>query len=153
MLGLRDRRRRVAKLTRGAEPQLEPGESVDEVVQVQTGQSAIANAGAVLTAYSRAAGDSVGGRVELAAGPHVLVATDRHVYAMRLGGGRLLDVGDVVRKVPLAEAGVRFDRGELKLGQETFHVMWGFRPRAERLVAHIEAHRSGAGEGSQGAAE
>lgn len=124
-----------------------------EVVQVQTGQSATANAGAVLTAYSRGAGHYVGGRVQLAAGPHVLVATDRHLYAMRLGGGRLLDVGDVVRKVPLPEAGMRFERGELKLGQETFHVMWGFRPRAERLVAHLEGHRSDAGEATQGAAE
>ena len=119
-----------------------------EVVQVQTGQSALANAGGVLTAYNRAA-EGYGGSVELTAGPHVLIATDRHLYAMRLGGGRLLDVGDVVRKVPLPGAGVRLERGELEFGGETFHVMWGFGPRAERLVAHVEAHHSGAREGSE----
>jgi hypothetical protein len=32
-------------------------------------------------------------RVKVNAGPHILVATDRNLYAMRLSGGRLLDVG------------------------------------------------------------
>ena len=34
-------------------------------------------------------------RSKVSAGPHVLVATDRNLYAMKLSGRRLLDVGDV----------------------------------------------------------
>lgn len=43
-------------------------------------------------------------RSKVNAGPHVLVATDRNLYAMALSGGRLLDVGEVVIKAPLGQA-------------------------------------------------
>ena len=43
-------------------------------------------------------------RAKVNAGPHVLVATDRNLYAMRLSGARLLDVGEVVMKAPLDQA-------------------------------------------------
>jgi uncharacterized membrane protein YczE len=36
----------------------------------------------------------------------VLVATDRNLYAMKLSGARLRDVGDVVLKAPLDQAGL-----------------------------------------------
>jgi hypothetical protein len=147
MFGLRSRRRRVARLARGAAARLEPDEAIVEVVQVQTGQSALANAGDVASSYSRGAGLSEGGGSAASAGPHVLVATDRHVLALRLGGGRLLDVGEVVHKVPLGEAEVRLERGVLVLGDRRFHVMWGFGPRAQRLVEHADARGRGADEG------
>jgi hypothetical protein len=45
-------------------------------------------------------------RSDVSARPHALIATDRNLYAMKLSGARLLDVGDVVLKLPLDEAGL-----------------------------------------------
>jgi hypothetical protein len=45
------------------------------------------------------------------------------LYAMTLSGARLLDVGDVVLKVPLDQADLRQDKRRLTFGGMTFHVM------------------------------
>jgi hypothetical protein len=45
-------------------------------------------------------------RSKVSAGPHALVATDRNLYAMKLSGARLLDVGEVILKAPLDQAGL-----------------------------------------------
>ena len=94
------RKKRVEKLSAGAQANLEDGESIRELVQTQTGQSAAANASAVSTSAFMSAELGTLYRSEVSAGPHVLVATDRNLYAMKLSGARLLDVGDVVLKAP-----------------------------------------------------
>src|SRR3954452_21386425 len=95
------RKKRVGKLSAGPQTNLEEGESIRELVQTQTGQSAAANASAVGTSDFMSSELGILYRSQVRAGPHVLVATDRHLYAMRLSGARLLDVGDVVIKSPL----------------------------------------------------
>jgi hypothetical protein len=90
----------VEKLSAGAKANLENGESIRELVQTQTGQSAAANASAVGTSALMSSELGSFYRSEVSAGPHVLVATDRNLYAMKLSRGRLLDVGDVVLKAP-----------------------------------------------------
>jgi hypothetical protein len=127
------RRKRVEKLSAGAQPNLEEGEEIAELVQVQTGQSAAANAGAVGTSALVSSQLGIFHRSPVTAGPHVLVATDRNLYAMKLSGGRLLDVGDVVMKAPLAQAGLYRGKKTLKFGDETFHVMALFGEHADRL--------------------
>ena len=96
----------MEKLSAGAKANLEDGESIRELVQTQTGQSAAANASAVSTSAFMSSQLGTFSRAEVNAGPHVLVATDRNLYAMKLAGGRLLDVGDVVLKAPLDKAGL-----------------------------------------------
>ena len=97
------RRKRAEKLVERAKPHLEPGETVHEVVQTQTGESAAATGGAILTVVEGAG-----------MGPHVrssyaLMATGRNVYAMRLGGATLTQVEEPQLKVPISEAGVRLE--------------------------------------------
>ena len=104
------RKRRVAQLSDGAAKHLEPGETVAEIVQTQTGQSAMANMTAVATSGFVSAETGIGYRAKVKAAPHLLVATERHVYAMELSGARLLNVGDVVAKVPLEEAELRLEK-------------------------------------------
>ena len=106
------RKKRVERLSAGAEANFEDGESIRELVQTQTGQSAAANASAVGTSGLMSSQLGIFYRSEVSAGPHVLVATDRNLYAMKLSGGRLLDVGDVVLKVPL-------DKADLYQGKKT----------------------------------
>lgn len=91
----------MEKLSAGAAKNLEADESIQELVQTQTGQSASANASAVMNSEFVSAQIGIAYRAKVTAGPHVLVATDRNLYAMTLSGARLLDVGDVVMKVPL----------------------------------------------------
>jgi hypothetical protein len=133
------RKRRVEKLSSAAARNLEPGESIRELVQTQTGQSAAANASAVMNSEFMSAQLGAPYRVKVKAGPHVLVATDRNLYAMQLSGARLLDVGDVVLKVPLGESGLRRDGRQLHIGGQTFHVMALFGEHADRLCEYVEA--------------
>ena len=67
------------------------------------------------------------------AGPHVLVATDRNLYAMKLSGARLHDVGDVVLKAPLDQAGLYQGKKTLSFAGVKFHVMALFGEHADRL--------------------
>jgi len=76
------------------------------------------------------------------AGPHILLATDRNLYAMTLSGARLLDVGDVVIKVPLDQAELRRDERQLILGGITFHVMALFGEHAESLCEFVDRSRA-----------
>jgi hypothetical protein len=101
MLG--GRKKRVAKLSAGAEANLEDGESI--------------------------------------AGPHVLVATDRNLYAMKLSGRRLLDVGEVAVKAPLDKADLYQGKKALTFGGVKFHVMALFGEHADRLYDYVK--RSG----------
>ena len=135
------RRRRVEKLSSGAAKNLEPGESVRELVQTQTGQSAAANAAAVMESGLRSARGRFY-RAKVNAGPHVLVATERNLYAMRLSGARLLDVGEVVMKAPLDQAEFRRQEKELIFGDTTFHVMALFGEHADRLSDYVSESRS-----------
>ena len=135
------RRRRVEKLSAGAAKNLEPGESVRELVQTQTGQSAAANAAAVMESGLRSARGRFH-RVKVNAGPHVLVATERNLYAMQLSGARLLDVGEVVMKAPLDQAEFHRQDKELIFGDTTFHVMALFGEHADRLSDYVSESRS-----------
>ena len=132
------RKRRVEKLTAGAAHNLEPGESVRGLVQTQTGQSAAANASGVMNSEFMSSQLGFPYRVKVKAGPHVLVATDRNLYAMQLSGPRLLDVGDVVLKAPLGGSGLRRDGRQLHFGGETLHVMALFGEHADRLCEYVE---------------
>ena len=137
------RKRRVAKLSAGAERNLEPGESIQEVVQVQTGASAASNATAVEVSGLVSSETGVPYRASTKAVPHVVVATDRNLYAMRLSGARLLDVGDVVVKVPLDEADLRHEKNRLSFGGHTFFVMGLFGEHARRLTTYVGEGRIG----------
>jgi len=123
------RKKRVEKLSAGAMANLEDGESIRELVQTQTGQSAAANASAVATSGLVSSELGIFYRSEVSAGPHVLVATERNLYAMKLSGGRLLDVGDVVLKAPLDKAEL-YSTGQIprELPQD----------RARELASHIK---------------
>ena len=136
------RKRRVEKLSAGAGHNLEPGESVRELVQTQTGQSAASNASAVMNSEFMSSHLGVPYRVKINAGPHVLVATDRNLYAMRLSGARLLNVGDVVLKARLDEADLRRDGSKLTFGGTTFNVMALFGEHADRLCAYVDGSGS-----------
>jgi hypothetical protein len=132
------RKKRVAKLSAGARPSLEDGESIRELVQVQTGQSAAANASAVATSAFVSSELGIFHRSEVRAGPHVLVATDRNLYAMALSGNRLLDVGEVVLKAPLDQAGLYRGKKALSFGGVKFHVMALFGEHADRLYDYVK---------------
>lgn len=132
------RKKRVEKLSAGAQANLGDGESIRELVQVQTGQSAAANASAVATSAFVSSELGILYRSEVNAGPHVLVATDRNLYAMRLSGGRLLDVGEVVMEAPLDQAGLYRGKKALTFGGVKFHVMALFGEHADRLYDHVE---------------
>jgi hypothetical protein len=132
------RRRRVEKLSAGAAQNLEPGESIRELVQVQTGQTAAANASAVMESWFVSSELGHSHRAKVNAGPHVLVATDRNLYAMALSGNRLLDVGEVVLKAPLDQAGLYRGKKALSFGGVKFHVMALFGEHADRLYDYVE---------------
>jgi hypothetical protein len=57
---------------------------------------------------------------------------------MKLSGGRLLDVGEVVLKVPLDEAGLYQGNKTLTFGGIKFHVMWLFGEHADRLYGYVK---------------
>jgi hypothetical protein len=132
------RKKRVEKLSAGAQANLEDGESIRELVQTQTGQSAAANASAVSTSAFMSAELGTLYRSEVNAGPHVLVATDRNLYAMRLSGARLLDVGEVVLKAPLDKADLYQGKKALTIGGIEFHVMALFGEHADRLYDYVK---------------
>ena len=136
MLG--GRKKRVEKLSAGAEANLEDGESIRELVQTQTGQSAAANASAVGTSGLVSSELGIFYRSEVSAGPHVLVATDRNLYAMKLSGARLLDVGDVVLKAPLDKADLYQGKKALTFGGIKFHIMGLFGEHADRLYDYVK---------------
>jgi hypothetical protein len=131
------RGRRVDKLSAGAAKNLESGESVRELVQTQTGQTAAANGVAVMNSEFVTAQTGMLYRSKVKAGPHVVVATERNLYAMTLSGARLLDVGDVVMKVALDQADLRQEKRQLIFGGMTFHVMGLFGEHADRLYAYV----------------
>jgi len=132
------RKKRVEKLSAGARANLEDGESIRELVQVQTGQSAAANASAVASSAFVSSELGIFHRSKVNAGPHVLVATDHNLYAMGLSGGRLLDVGEVVMKAPLDQAELYRGKKALTFGGVKFHVMAGFGEHADRLYGYVE---------------
>jgi hypothetical protein len=132
------RKKRVERLSAGAKANLEDGESIRELVQTQTGQSAAANASAVSTSGWMSSELGIFYRSKVSAGPHVLVATDRNLYAMKLSGGRLLDVGNVVLKSPLDKAGLYQGKKTLTFGGTKFHVMWLFGEHADRLYDYVK---------------
>ncbi len=129
---------RIEKLSAGARANLEEGESIRELVQTQTGQPAAANASAVGTSAFMSSELGIFYRSEVSAGPHVLVATDRNLYAMKLSGGRLLDVGNVVLKAPLHKAGLYQGQKALTFGGIKFHVMVLFGEHADRLYDYVK---------------
>jgi hypothetical protein len=94
------REKRVAKLGEGAAKLMQPGEEVREVVQAQTGADP-----------SLAGARAVEG-IDPGAVSFVLIVTDRHVYAITLGGGRLLDPREVRQAIPLEEASVTLTAGQ-----------------------------------------
>ena len=132
------RKKRVERLSGGAKAHLEDGESIREVVQTQTGQSAAANASAVGTSAFMSSQLGMFYRSEVSAGPHVLVASDRNLYAMKLSGGRLLDVGEVVLKAPLDKAELYQGKKTLTFGGIKFHVMAMFGEHADRLYEYVK---------------
>jgi hypothetical protein len=136
MLG--GRKKRVEKLSAGAKTNLEDGESIRELVQTQTGQSAAANASAVGTSGLMSSELGIFYRSKVSAGPHVLVATDRNLYAMKLSGSRLLDVGDVVVKSPLDRAELYQGKKTLTFGGIKFHVMALFGEHADRFYDYVK---------------
>jgi len=136
MLG--GRKKRVETLSAGATANLEDGEQIRELVQTQTGQSAAANASAVGSSAFMSSQLGTFYRSEVSAGPHVLVATDRNLYAMKLSGRRLLDVGDVVLKAPLDQADLYRGKKTLSFGGTKFHVMALFGEHADRLYDYVE---------------
>jgi hypothetical protein len=146
------RKKRVAKLSAGAKANLEEGESIRELVQTQTGQSAAANASAVGTSAFMSSELGIFHRSKVSAGPHVLVATDRNLYAMKLSGNRLLDVGDVVLKSPLDEADLYQGKKALTFGGIKFHVMALFGEHADRLYDYVK-QSGGATESKPASAE
>ena len=133
------RKRRVAKLSEGAARNLESGESIRELVQTQTGQSAAANASAVGTSAFMSSELGIFHRSKVNAGPHVLVATERNLYAMELAGNRLLDIGEVVMKAPLDQAHLSHPKRKLIFGGTTFHVMALFGEHADRLYEYVSS--------------
>lgn len=132
------RKRRIATLSAGASANLDEGESIRGLVQTQTGQSAAANASAVGTSGFVSSQLGILYRSEVNAGPHILVATDRNLYAMKLSGARLLDVGEVVLKVPLDRAGLYRGKKTLSVGGVVFHVMGLFGEHADRLYDQVK---------------
>ena len=140
------RRRRVEKLSLGAVRNLEQGESIHELVQTQTGQPASANAAAVMRSEVLSAQIGAPFAEKVKAGPHILVATERNLYAMTLSGARLLNVGEIVLKVPLEQADLRQEKAELIFEGTTFHVIGLFGEHADRLYEYVS--RSGAPSGS-----
>ena len=127
----------MEKLRAGAEKNLEDGEAIEELVQTQTGQSAAANATAVMNSEYVTAQTGGVYRSKGKAGPHVIVATERNLYAMTLSGARLLDVGDVVLKVPLDQADLHQGKRQLTFGGMTFHVMALFGEHADSLCEYV----------------
>lgn len=125
---------RAKKYVQNAARHLEPGESVREVVQTQIGQSARETGARVFTV-------SQGGALPVeTTGPHLLLATDRNVYAMQLSGSTLMKVGEVSLKVPLAEADVKPDGKKKILFQgKTFNVMFTWGAHAGRFTSYVEA--------------
>ena len=132
------RKKRVERLSAGAKANLDDGESIRELVQTQTGQSAGANASAVGVSGVMSSQLGIFYRSEVKAGPHILVATDRNLYAMKLSGARLFDVGDVVLKVPLDKADLYQGNKTLTFGGIEFHVMWAFGEHADRLYDYVK---------------
>lgn len=132
------RKKRVERLSAGAQANLEDGETIRELVQTQTGQSAAANASAVATSGLVSSELGIFHRSEVNAGPHILVATDRNLYAMRLSGARLLDVGEVVLKAPLDKAELHQGDKALTFGGVKFHVMALMGDHADALYAYVE---------------
>jgi hypothetical protein len=136
MLG--GRKKRVEKLSAGAQANFEDGEEIRELVQTQTGQSAAANASAVGTSGLVSQELGIFYRSEVSAGPHILVATDRNLYAMKLSGARLLDVGEVALKAPLHKAELYQGKKALTFGGIKFHVMALFGDHADALYDYVK---------------
>lgn len=128
----------MERLSAGAKANLEEGESIRELVQTQTGQSAGENASAVAASWFMSSELGINYRSKVMAGPHLLVATDRNLYAMKLSGNRLLDVGDVVLKAPLDKADLYQAKKTLTFGGIKFHVMALFGEHADRLYDYVE---------------
>ena len=126
----KDRSKRIARIATGAAPHLEPGETVQELVQVQTGRTAAANALAVQDAFQNLSADwEEEGKVQSLA----VLATDRNIYVVTLTGLRLLDVGTVIYKQPIAEARVTVGDKVITIDDRSLHVMEHFEPHVAAL--------------------
>lgn len=102
MLG--GRKKRVERLSAGANANLEDGESIRELVQTQTGQSAAANASAVASSGFMSAQLGTLYRSEVSAGPHVLVATDRNLGGATESKPQLADTAGSKREQRVRDA-------------------------------------------------
>jgi len=132
------RHRRVARIAAGATSHLESGETVQELVEAQSGPSPdrdSASSGSSGNTEAKAAGR----RDAPTADPQVLLATERHLYAIRLSGPALLEVGEVVLKLVLSDVTMSLEHDELRVDGHAFRVAWAFGADAERLVAHVNA--------------
>ena len=140
---LSERSKRVAKIEASAQPHLEDGEAVRELAQVQTGESAYTTGGRIGGVETIAQTTGVALLLtDKSVRSLAILTTDRNLYVLTLTGARLLTVGEVVLKVPIADAEVTLDKKrELLVHGATLHVMGLYRKRAERLVADV-AERS-----------
>jgi hypothetical protein len=120
VLGFGDRSKRIAKIAGSATPHLEAGEEVRELVQVQTGRTAEHNRWAVVQAGEYG---EVNWREEGTVQSLAVLATDRNVYVVTLTGVRLLDVGQVAFKQPLADAPVTVEDKVITVDDVPLHVM------------------------------
>lgn len=130
------RRRRVAKLVEGAQSHLEAGETVREVVQVQTGQSATETAGGIANLAGPGSGS-----IPSVSGSFALMATDSHVYAMPLEGSTLTKVGEPRLKINLEQAQMQREGSRIIFGGKSFHVMWLFGRRAKSFTEFVQGRR------------
>jgi hypothetical protein len=135
----RDRSGRIAKIAASAAPHLEPGEEVRELVQAQTGRTAAANELAVHDAFTHGKVDR---RAEAAIQSVAVLATDHNIYAVTLTGIRLLKVGRVVFKEPLAEARVKVGEKVITINDVPLHVMEHFESHVEGLRDLVAAAQS-----------
>jgi hypothetical protein len=128
-----ERTKRAAKIVESAQQLLDPGDEVQEVVQVQTGRTAGANAGAVEWA--------VYGMPLLDRGVHSLaiLATDETIYVVTLTGARLLNVGEIVFKEPIDDAEISFEDMVIMFNGHRLHVMGNWGQHVKRLQAHVAA--------------
>jgi len=137
-----DRRRRAEAISRGAAPFLEPGETVVHVVQVGAGHAKgsadIVVGGVPGTVYSSRPLKFYG-----------LIATERNVYALRLGGKHHREPEAVLLKWPVAQVSMRRNGNKIYMREDEetpergFEVSSLFGKRAKSLVAYVSRQSPG----------
>ena len=133
-----DRSKRIAKIAASAAPHLEQGEEVRELFQVQSGQTAEMSRAAVHRAGER-------GKIDQTAMHGVqsfaVIATDRNAYVVTLEGWRLLDVGEVAYKEPLADASIAVHDDYVSIGDRVLHVMNHWEHQVEQFRDRLDSAR------------